>query len=512
MSSDKVSPRVAVKVEYEDNTEQDNQYFSSYPQSSTHFIAKTEETYAEDKCLISSSGLAKYCDSSVTKTHSTSCYKSCYEGPSICVKTEPIEFGENALGASLGVTPTPNGHGLNLDNKDIIRSELEYKTGILNIDAVIVMDNQENAVTEADTQSQACSTDSNDTNVNANHVPKIAPISTLSLKDFKVGSLHHKKFLKRKLTDNGKEILTILCNKCEFETQSSMIFKHHYKKNHVLDLYPCYTCCKLYFVQNSLRIHNRRFHRASNKFPCFKCDLTFDSYLKFRSHLRSKHGKKVFKCNQCEYYQSDRRSRLVSHIRKNHKTPLICAYCDKNFDCIAELTRHQMLHTGERHYVCEFCGFRTKKSSTLKKHEVTFHSKHKDHACSSGETVFLETLQCQICPFTTPSWTNFTDHLVQSHPKNKPFQCGQCLKYFCYHTSLIRHKNGTKGRCLRVKHETGKMVKKGNQTKSVQPKTKRGPSVAKMMAKDLVACQACNEQFPTLKVLKRHLKYCVFNS
>ena len=102
----------------------------------------------------------------------------------------------------------------------------------------------------------------------------------------------------------------------------------------------------------------------------------------------------------------------------------------------------------------------------------------------------------------------------------KHYNCDQCFKHFTSHAALKKHTN--KGHCLGIEDVTGNIMKhkkasincasetKGRLTAS---KAKSIPLGTRTRAKESVLeCNACHEPFPALKVLKRHLKYCVFNS
>ena len=57
-----------------------------------------------------------------------------------------------------------------------------------------------------------------------------------------------------------------------------------------------------------------------------------------------------------------------------------CSYCEKSFGKKIDLTRHIMLHTGERPFVCRFCAKGFTRKERLKFH---IYARHEHEMASS---------------------------------------------------------------------------------------------------------------------------------
>ena len=103
-----------------------------------------------------------------------------------------------------------------------------------------------------------------------------------------------------------------------------------------------------------------------------------------------------------------------------------CKICQKCFTSKYNLARHNITHTGEKHFVCLICHKRFGRKETLQNHE----------AIHSDERKF----KCNICPderrFKTKS--ALSKHMVFHYEPKYP--CSKCGKKFYTPTHLKRHK------------------------------------------------------------------------
>lgn len=85
---------------------------------------------------------------------------------------------------------------------------------------------------------------------------------------------------------------------------------------------------------------------------------------------------------------------LRSTISELTKTPLLYLHfqCPATFMTRSGLANHQVVHTGERKWKCEYCGKGFRVKTTLQKHMHT-HTKKHQHCCVFCEKGFFDKIQ-----------------------------------------------------------------------------------------------------------------------
>lgn len=140
----------------------------------------------------------------------------------------------------------------------------------------------------------------------------------------------------------------------------------------------CGVCHKVFGSIYKLSRHLRT-HTGEKPYVCF-CGDRFSRSDVLRIHQKSKHY-----CTTDQQVEEDSRESNVNHAgtTKSHNKPKktmksdgihTCEYCSKEFKAGYKLTVHLRYHTGEKPYVCDFCGKGFARRDHMKKHRK-IHSK-----------------------------------------------------------------------------------------------------------------------------------------
>ena len=208
--------------------------------------------------------------------------------------------------------------------------------------------------------------------------------------------------------------------------------KNHQLRQHATEEEKTFSCkfCDMKFASNQLRnkhqnlLHNKRF-------PCDQCSKVFSEKTRLMIHLRIHSGEKPFVCESCGFSCSQR-DNLRLHKEFKHpnlgqqEKKFTCDICSASFLTKSNLSRHSISHTDLKSYVCETCGKGFKDPGALKQHNF-----------SHGAPDY----PCDICGqrFTSPLY--LSRHVGRLHPTDgvQPLTCGICGRGFPLNHQLQEH-------------------------------------------------------------------------
>ena len=98
--------------------------------------------------------------------------------------------------------------------------------------------------------------------------------------------------------------------------------------------------------------------------------------------------------------------------------PFACDTCEKRFDRKENLMRHVRIHTGDRRYVCNYCGKGYTDPSGLKKHVINKHNDGPKFTCEHCSTVLVSKERLEK-HFATQHMAEFEMLTEDDHSKNK---------------------------------------------------------------------------------------------
>jgi len=111
--------------------------------------------------------------------------------------------------------------------------------------------------------------------------------------------------------------------------------------------------------------------------------------------------------------------------------------CDKQFAIAQQLKVHQVVHTGEKNYLCSDCGNSFGSQSTLIDHRKRKHLNHLPHKCSHCARGFFTRQELEA-------------H-VRTHTGDKPYICVHCKKGFARAHHVKRHLDTVHSESKRMK-------------------------------------------------------------
>ena len=346
------------------------------------------------------------------------------------------------------------------------------------------------------------------------------------------------------------------CRRCNFSTTQYRQYRTH-EKRHIKSV-QCDKCDQKLKNKYSLQRHMQRKHSdqdVNNPTKTFKCNICNTAFFEaghLDNHMRSKHlAIRPYACSMCNFRSSYKRN-LTVHTKRWHlnSTKLICPHCKKKFHDENLLKEHEKIHLV---HWCPLCPFKASSLVKLAKHRSEKHieigmvkplqcdkcfaqfssyvtlKRHVDKICllTQGDQ---KSFQCDKCHSRFTSLSSMTQHIAKYCPAihyndvSRPLQCDVCFSRYDSMKVLRKHKDMLHKQTLSQDlacsncHQTfpdkcrlEDHVRQSICCKKISKATKKAgkKTEVKIYQNDL-KCHACNEQFSKLKVLKRHLAFCVF--
>ena len=170
-------------------------------------------------------------------------------------------------------------------------------------------------------------------------------------------------------TEEPKELTSKQCPICEVEISCLKTHKRHHM---IVMCKDCKVIMSLYKIQSHLCVNN--------EYHCSLCSYKTNIEKNYSYHVKSVHNPEQVKCHLCD--QMFKNERLVMiHKAKAHDCRYPCHQCEKVFSLMKNLNRHiKKIHVNptvrkkrvtkkmKKEHKCEFCPYKTKFFSNLKRH------------------------------------------------------------------------------------------------------------------------------------------------
>ncbi|KAK6629621.1 hypothetical protein RUM43_003438 [Polyplax serrata] len=231
---------------------------------------------------------------------------------------------------------------------------------------------------------------------------------------------------------------TFACDICNKIFKHQIQLKYHKETHTNTTPLNCDMCSYVTLSKHYLNLH-RATHVNRDRFVCGACNKGFNSRTYLLEHMNKHSGDKPFLCDKCGKSYPARYS-LAIHKQMKHdpnykpRGRVPCQFCGKMIlNRKQDLVRHRGIHTGEKPYVCHFCGKAVTNRESLKTH-VRLHTGEKPFSCDTCGSNFVS--------------KNLLRVHKRTHTGEKPYCCTLCDKSFTQRSSLVVHQRTHATSCL----------------------------------------------------------------
>ncbi|XP_070546148.1 zinc finger protein 320-like isoform X1 [Ptychodera flava] len=162
--------------------------------------------------------------------------------------------------------------------------------------------------------------------------------------------------------------VSAVCTVCEekFDTRAKMA--NHLRTAHIKPGFKCSFCNKKFHSMVGWKAHLETHGLLSSKYSCKICKKVFYIKSEYRKHRYRDCTKPEYLCDICGR-QFKKGANLRLHASTHSEPTIKCDLCPRVFKLQTTLTAHiKSVHSDERPWKCNVCGYRCKLRENLLKH------------------------------------------------------------------------------------------------------------------------------------------------
>ncbi|KAM6925491.1 zinc finger protein 335 [Xenentodon cancila] len=206
------------------------------------------------------------------------------------------------------------------------------------------------------------------------------------------------------------------CLQCNYRCKRWSSLKEHMFNHEGTKPFKCEECdYSSVYRKDVIRhsaVHNKEKKRKTelapkmSEFPCPVCGRVYPMQKRLTQHMKTHSSEKPHMCDKCGKSFKKRytfKMHLLTHIQSLGDNKL-CEFCDYSCENKKLLLNHQLSHTNDRPFKCDYCKYSTSKEEFLVSHLAIKHT---------GEKPF----SCHMCHFMTKHRKNLRLHVQCRHPE-----------------------------------------------------------------------------------------------
>ena len=205
------------------------------------------------------------------------------------------------------------------------------------------------------------------------------------------GQENDQKFDKKDKAIKRKKSVSVMCTKCDYQTQNRADHESHFLEEH---------------------LGTKKWNKGTE---CFICSKIFSNSWYLKQHITKVHQHPIINCDHCDFY-TFQEDVMPGHMKEHDlsQTEFLCSECDFKTDDKLKLNKH-FLNDHGRLFACNFCFKKNKNFASVIQH-VKLHLKEK--SCN----------KCLV--YKTTSSKRIKQHLLKNCKGNrKEESCNNCLVY-----------------------------------------------------------------------------------